>query len=103
MTTQQYRDILIQEKQHLREVAVKHMKQVFAHIDFNGSGDISSDEMEYFLAEPDLKSYVDAMGISAQSARMLFRLLDLDDSGKISRDEFCEGCLRLQGDAKSLD
>merc|ERR1719195_1353298 len=47
--------------------------------------------------------YVDALGISAESTRMLFRLVDADNSGRIDLDEFCEGCLRLQGEAKSID
>merc|ERR1719499_246899 len=34
---------------------------------------------------------------------MLFRLLDVDDSGVIDVDEFVSGCMRMQGDAKSID
>merc|ERR1719282_1196129 len=79
------------------------MKTVFRTIDQDGSGEISSAEMERFLTDPDLKSYVDALGISAENTRMLFRLMDLDESGKIDVDEFCDGCLRLQGEAKSMD
>merc|ERR1712012_445838 len=59
--------------------------------------------MEFFLTEPDLYHYVDALVISAENTRMLFRLMDLDGSGKIDMDEFCDGCLRLQGEAKSID
>jgi len=103
MSAQHYKDLIIQEKQYAKEVAVKHMKEVFRQIDQDGSGEISKDEMEYFLTEPDLISYVDALGISAESTRMLFRLMDVDGSGRIDVDEFCEGCLRLQGEAKSMD
>merc|ERR1719384_2993747 len=59
--------------------------------------------MEHFLTDPNLKNYVDALGISAENTRMLFRLLDLDESGRIDMHEFCDGCLRLQGEAKSMD
>merc|ERR1719330_207991 len=103
MSAQHYRDLIVQEKQHAKEVAVMHMKEVFRQIDIDGSGEISSDEMEYFLTEPNLKSYVDALGISAENTRMLFRLMDLDESGKIDMNEFCDGCLRLQGEARSMD
>merc|ERR1712045_884904 len=72
-------------------------------MDQDNSGEVSIDEMEFFLTEPNLKSYVDALGISAENTRMLFRLLDADGSGKIDVDEFCDGCLRLQGEAKSMD
>merc|ERR1719493_586173 len=76
MSAQHYRELIVQEKQHAREIAVSHMKEVFRQIDRDSSGEISSDEMEYFLTEPNLKSYVDALGISAENTRMLFRLLD---------------------------
>merc|ERR1712045_520773 len=72
-------------------------------MDQDNSGEVSIDEMEFFLTEPNLKSYVDALGISAENTRMLFRLLDVDGSCKIDVDEFCDGCLRLQGEAKSVD
>merc|ERR1740123_950170 len=79
------------------------MRQVFKHMDQDSSGEITEDEMEFFLTEPSLKSYVEALGISADNTRMLFRLVDADLSGRIDVDEFCEGCLRLQGEAKSID
>merc|ERR1712039_672860 len=59
--------------------------------------------MEFFLTQPHLKSYVDALGISPENTRLLFRLLDTDESGRIDLEEFCDGCLRLQGEAKSVD
>mmetsp|Transcript_34250 Transcript_34250/g.90424 ORF Transcript_34250/g.90424 Transcript_34250/m.90424 type:complete len:724 (+) Transcript_34250:68-2239(+) len=103
MSAQHYKDLIIQEKQHEREIAVSHMKEVFRQIDTDGSGEIAADEMEYFLTEPGLRRYVEALGISAENTRMLFRLLDRDDSKKIDLEEFCAGCLRLQGEAKSID
>merc|ERR1740123_361212 len=72
-------------------------------MDSDGSGEISADEMEYFLTEPGLSCYVDALGISAENTRILFRLVDVDGSGRIDLAEFCDGCLRLQGEAKSTD
>merc|ERR1712039_218169 len=71
--------------------------------DEDGSGEITADELEEFLLEPGLRRYVEALNISAENTRMLFRLLDRDGSKKIDIEEFCEGCLRLQGEAKSFD
>merc|ERR1712113_653835 len=45
----------------------------------------------------------DALSITTDDARMLFHLLDVDKSGKVDLDEFTQGCLRLQGDARAID
>lgn len=103
MSAQHYKDLIIEEKQHERAIAFSHMKQVFMQIDEDNSGEITADEMEEFLQEPGLKKYVEALGISAEDTRMLFQLLDRDGSDRIDVKEFCEGCNRLRGDAKSFD
>merc|ERR1740123_2677565 len=59
--------------------------------------------MEFFLRDPTMGGYLDALGISAANAQLLFHLVDADTSGRIELDEFCTGCLRLQGEAKSID
>merc|ERR1712012_457571 len=66
-------------------------------------GEVSIDEMEYLFAEPLLSSYVDSLGVSTNDTHMLFRLMDLNGSGNVDIDEFCTGCLRLQGEAKAVE
>merc|ERR1719168_218379 len=72
-------------------------------MDTTGDGGISQEEMEQFLEDPDLCMYIEALGIFANDARVLFKLLDRDGSGLIDIDEFCDGCMRLKGEAKSFD
>merc|ERR1712083_1021445 len=86
-----------------KEIARAHMEEVFHQIDEDGSGEISAEEMEYFLLDPDLRKYLEALNIKSDDARMLFRLLDRDGSRVIDIHEFCDGCLRLKGEAKSFD
>merc|ERR1740123_1967431 len=59
--------------------------------------------MEQFLGDSELTMYLEALDIVANDARVLFRLLDRDQSGIIDIDEFCDGCMRLKGEAKSFD
>mmetsp|Transcript_102750 Transcript_102750/g.297040 ORF Transcript_102750/g.297040 Transcript_102750/m.297040 type:complete len:253 (+) Transcript_102750:3-761(+) len=102
-TAQHYRELLVQEKMRDWENVVRHMREVFHQIDEDGSGTISMGEMEYFLGDPDLRMYVEALDISTSDTRALFRLLDKDKSGRIDIEEFCNGCMRLKGPAKSFD
>merc|ERR1712113_851728 len=45
----------------------------------------------------------EALEITALHAKSLFKLLDRDCFGSVDIDEFCSGCLRLKGEAKSFD
>eukprot|EP00927_Polykrikos_kofoidii_P056216 TRINITY_DN5037_c0_g2_i1.p1 TRINITY_DN5037_c0_g2~~TRINITY_DN5037_c0_g2_i1.p1 ORF type:complete len:690 (+),score=129.47 TRINITY_DN5037_c0_g2_i1:112-2181(+) len=100
---QHYKDLLIQERTLKNQLFTEHLKQVFRQIDTDGSGSITGDEMEYFLQDPALNAYLEAIDVYPNDARALFCLLDVDDSGEVNIDEFCQGCLRLKGEAKSFD
>jgi voltage-gated sodium channel len=102
-STQHYKDLLIAENLKAKKMYVDHLKDVFRAIDVDESGEISLVEIEQFLLDPDLRTYLESMDIQPDDARTLFRLLDKDDSGSVSIDEFCQGCLRLKGEAKSFD
>merc|ERR1712107_808118 len=82
MSAQHYKEVLILDKEHHKQLSVKHMKAVFEQIDKDGSGEISSAELEFFLTHDALRKYVEALDISADDTRMLFRLLDQDGSGQ---------------------
>lgn len=100
---QYYKDLLIQESMLRKQLYTQHLRHVFEQIDQDASGCINVDEMEYFLTDPNLNLYLQSIDIFPNDARALFKLLDRDDSGAITIEEFCEGCLRLKGEAKSFD
>mmetsp|Transcript_60847 Transcript_60847/g.145015 ORF Transcript_60847/g.145015 Transcript_60847/m.145015 type:complete len:794 (+) Transcript_60847:201-2582(+) len=103
--TQNYRDLLVQEMFIRDQATVKHMKEIFQSIDTDGSGTISAHEMDLFMKDETLalQEYFEALGISANDTETLFKLLDRDSSGEVDIDEFCDGCMRLGGTAKSFD
>mmetsp|Transcript_137050 Transcript_137050/g.242239 ORF Transcript_137050/g.242239 Transcript_137050/m.242239 type:complete len:596 (-) Transcript_137050:47-1834(-) len=102
-SAQHHKDVIVQDKEKEKYIAVRHMQEVFRQVDFDGSGHVTSEELEHFLGAPDLRRYMEALDVSAEDTRLLFRLLDRDGSHVIDIDEFCEGCLRLKGNARSID
>merc|ERR1712093_515206 len=80
------------------------MRAVFECADLDGSGYITADELEKFLeSDEELILYLNAMDISTRELSILFKMMDFDDDQQVSVDEFCEGCLKLKGEAKSFD
>ena len=101
--TSEHRDIIVQEKKQKEGIYVAHIKSIFQEIDSDKSGQISMLEIEQLFGDENLSELLEALEISAYDARSMFKLLDGDDSGAVDIDEFCSGCLRLKGDARSFD
>jgi hypothetical protein len=55
------------------------------------------------LDAPQMQEFFKAINVDCSEAKGLFHLLDLDNSGSISAEEFLNGALRLSGSAKALD
>jgi len=49
MSAKHYRELIVQEKQHAKEIAAMHMKEVFRQVDVDRSGDISVPELSRAL------------------------------------------------------
>jgi hypothetical protein len=102
--TKRDRDLLMQDYTERTQSMMKHMRAVFECADTDGSGFITTDELESFLEKDvELILYLNAMDISTRELTTLFKLMDFDLDHQISVEEFCEGCLKLKGEAKSFD
>eukprot|EP00928_Gymnodinium_smaydae_P095208 TRINITY_DN8154_c0_g1_i1.p1 TRINITY_DN8154_c0_g1~~TRINITY_DN8154_c0_g1_i1.p1 ORF type:complete len:799 (+),score=89.63 TRINITY_DN8154_c0_g1_i1:22-2397(+) len=90
------------EKENKKEF-LRNMAKIFKAVDSDNSGGISLLELQQHMEDVDVCAYFAALGVDAGQVSHLFSLLDDDDSGTITRDEFLKGVLRLRGEAKSLD
>merc|ERR1711964_528777 len=81
----------------------KSLRKIFLEFDEDGSGTLTWDEFQRHMDDSDVQAYLSALEINVSKARALFKLLDTDESGCVSLDEFVMGCLRLKGGAKTLD
>mmetsp|Transcript_44057 Transcript_44057/g.82376 ORF Transcript_44057/g.82376 Transcript_44057/m.82376 type:complete len:620 (-) Transcript_44057:182-2041(-) len=79
------------------------VKKIFQVADHDQSGVLTWGEFSKTLEEPSNLKYFNSLGINPREARGLFTLLDADESGSVSLQEFMQGCLRLRGQAKSID
>eukprot|EP00927_Polykrikos_kofoidii_P075102 TRINITY_DN7115_c0_g1_i3.p1 TRINITY_DN7115_c0_g1~~TRINITY_DN7115_c0_g1_i3.p1 ORF type:complete len:638 (+),score=56.99 TRINITY_DN7115_c0_g1_i3:37-1950(+) len=103
-STMQRQELVIEEAQARKAVAIRHLRNIFRRMDFDGSGDLNILEMRQVLKDdPACLTYLDSCDISTAEIEKLFVMLDDDGSGSVSLDEFCEGCLLIKGQAKSFD
>jgi len=102
--TRRDRDLLMQDYTERTDAIMRHMRTVFQCADTDGSGFITADELEHFLEHDEkLILYLNAMDISTRELTSWLKMMDFDDDQQISVEEFCEGCLKLKGEAKSFD
>merc|ERR1712228_367234 len=49
------------------------------------------------------ESYFKSVDLSLSEAQSLFKLLDIEETGIIKKEQFVMGCLRIHGGAKAID
>merc|ERR1712194_107473 len=58
---------------------------------------------DQLLDDPDVAKRLKSIKFSAEDAKYVFALLDVEENGEVQFEEFLSACLRLKGTAKSLD
>merc|ERR1711920_414159 len=53
--------------------------------------------------EDEVQAYFAHLNLQVDRAWDIFRLIDFDKSGTVSLEEFVTGCLRLRGQARTVD
>jgi len=98
-----------QDKEQIQDNAMKErkmhvatLKELFAKWDHGGDGEISKDEFEAHLEDPNMHALLRRLDIDRRDALTLFSLLDGDGSGGLDVDEFICGCITFKGAAKAI-
>jgi len=71
-----------------RKKLMKDLKRMFMKLDDDNSGQVSAEEMQ-MMGEEDKSILADVLGISEPME--IFKQLDVDGSGSLEIDEFCDG------------
>merc|ERR1740129_643443 len=97
------KDEMIQDQLYHQKSELTILRQIFNQCDADGSGFLTLQEFDSHICDDYVQAQFAAIGISVDEAWGCFRLLDTDDSGIISVQEFVTGCMRLKGSASSVD
>lgn len=96
-------DVVVHEELENKKEYLQSLKALFDAIDDRAEGNITQTMLQNKLKDPTVVAFFNSLKLEAADAHTLFTLLDFDNSGEISIDEFLTGCYRLQGEASNMD
>lgn len=75
----------------------ENWRKLYSRVDSNQDGFISREELIHsFDTEPEVREFLQALDINKQDLDHIFDLMDSDDSGYLSYDEFVNTSLKAQ-------
>jgi len=93
----------VDQKDKDRKVVFAQLQEVFEVADVDGSGTLTIEEVEEAIGKSEIYNKLKMIDFPVDDPNMIFSLLDYDDSGELTIDEFITGCIRMKGAAKSKD
>jgi len=98
-------NLVVQDKMKEAKGLIKKLSDLFAEADTSGDGFLGRDEFDRILAFPRVRTWMNALGLNTQDTEQLFSILDdgEDPEGKISREAFVNGIMRMKGHAQKQD
>merc|ERR1719382_1692152 len=103
---QQDLDLTIETQLRDKQVYLDRLAMLFREMNEDSdtaTDGISAAELHHHLAQPKVQSWFKALDIDAKQTWKLFKVLDPNNDGRISLEDFVEGCLRLKGHATRVD
>jgi hypothetical protein len=99
----QEREIVTEAQLRQEEASAEHLREVFVEMSDDDLGIVGVDTFRDCMKDERVKSFLQALKINVTDADLLFTMLDVDSSGEVVIDEFVDGCMKLKGEAKSMD
>lgn len=96
-------DTVVEAEMEKLEGYVSSIHKMFIELDQDASGTIAVREFMQVVQNDKMAAYFNALGLEITDVKMLFALMDRDQTGAIDIEEFLAGCMRLKGQARSLD
>jgi len=94
---------IIQAEMEQKEHYMAVLEVLFEEMDANKDGIISLDEFTDRMDDPQMQAFVSSLGIQIDDAGYVFRLLSSHGTNKVDLVIFVEGCIKMKGNALSID
>lgn len=82
---------------------IKEVERIFHEADVDGVGSLTYNQFKEHLESPWVRAYFSGLEIDPEEAAIIFTLMDTDNNGRLSVNEFIDGTMKLKGGARSVD
>jgi len=96
-------DLLVDGIVEKKEKHAREIKALFDSIDLEKTGWLSLEDLSTSLENPRISAFFEHLDVDVSKVEVLFKLLDFDGNGKITKDEFVTGIAQLQGKGNPED
>eukprot|EP00416_Gambierdiscus_australes_P024312 CAMPEP_0171079590 /NCGR_PEP_ID=MMETSP0766_2-20121228/15349_1 /TAXON_ID=439317 /ORGANISM="Gambierdiscus australes, Strain CAWD 149" /LENGTH=290 /DNA_ID=CAMNT_0011536789 /DNA_START=69 /DNA_END=941 /DNA_ORIENTATION=+ len=97
------REAVANEEMNKNEALMKGLEELFDEFDEDKTGTISWQRFEELTKRNEVRAFLASLELDVWHAQEVFKLIDANDNGFISIDEFVVGIMRLKGQAKRTD
>lgn len=97
------RDLATQGELASQEAFLTQMRTIFEEVDDEKYGRITWHKFRDYLQSDKARAFLATQQLDTSDAANFFSLMEVDDAGAVSIEEFALGCMRLRGPAKSFD
>lgn len=94
---------LVTAKKDKDTYLVNNVRAIFEAHDKDRTGSLDWEEFQVAVESDEMRTVLRGLDIDVSEADGLFYLLDAEETGAISAEDFASGCARLRGGAKALD
>lgn len=102
-SAQKNQELVIQEHISKKSSYAAKLQKLFNSIDVHCSGAITLVDLEQALANIQIRGFLESLEIDAADPWEIFSLLDSTGNHAVNLEDFVCGCLRLRGQATSLE
>merc|ERR1712194_376699 len=87
-----------------RNYVMKELEDIFDSLDNDNKGCIVLDEFLRWTDNARSRAFFErVLGVDVYKAEQSFKLLDIDDTQSLEREEFVAGCIRLAGRMTNME
>jgi len=94
---------MISTSKERERLLLNTVRELFISADWQNIGMLTWETFQSKIDDPLMIAYFENIDLDVAEAEDLFKLLDMDESGTITLEEFVNGSLRLAGPAKAID